>query len=105
MPAETVNADTGLADEVGESRKTINDAAAAAEQIVRDAAKRMEKTVRDAVATLREQAGPYREAAGEQFEEAQRVVVEAVKERPVTAALAGLGVGMLLGLLLARNSR
>ncbi len=35
----------------------------------------------------------------------QRYVVERVKERPVTATLAGLGVGLLLGLLLANRSQ
>ena len=39
--------------------------------------------------------------AGEQFEVAQRYVVDRVKERPVTATLAGIGVGLLIGLLLA----
>jgi ElaB/YqjD/DUF883 family membrane-anchored ribosome-binding protein len=38
-------------------------------------------------------------------DEAQRYVVERVKERPVTATLAGIGVGLLLGLLLANRSQ
>jgi len=38
-------------------------------------------------------------------EEAQRYVMERVKERPMTATLAGLGVGVLIGLLLSNRSR
>ena len=43
--------------------------------------------------------------AGEHFDEAQRYVVARVRERPLTATLAGLGVGLLLGLLLANRSK
>ena len=38
-----------------------------------------------------------------QVDEASRYVSERVRERPITATLAGLGVGVLLGLLLAGN--
>ena len=38
-------------------------------------------------------------------DDAQRYVVERVKERPVTAALAGLGLGFLLGVLLSSRGK
>jgi ElaB/YqjD/DUF883 family membrane-anchored ribosome-binding protein len=87
------------ATETGQAR--LNEAIDAAERGIREAAKRIEKALRDGVGTLRDQSGPYREQAGQQFDEAQKYVLERVKERPLTATLAGLGVGLLLGLLLA----
>ena len=66
--------------------------------------KRIEKAVREGVETIRTQSEPYRENATQQIDEAQKYVVERIKERPVMATLAGLGVGLLLGLLMASRS-
>ena len=73
-------------------------------QTLRDAAKRIEKAVREGVETVRAQSGPYRDNATQQIDEAQKYVVERIKERPVVATLAGLGVGLLLGLMMASRS-
>jgi len=82
----------------------LNEAIDIADRTLRDAAKRIEKAVREGVETIRTQSEPYRENAGQQFDEAQKYVVERIKERPVVATLAGLGVGLLLGLLMATRS-
>jgi ElaB/YqjD/DUF883 family membrane-anchored ribosome-binding protein len=82
----------------------LNEAIDIADRSIRDAAKRIEKAVREGVETIRTQSEPYRENAGQQFDEAQKYVVERIKERPVVATLAGLGVGLLLGLLMATRS-
>jgi ElaB/YqjD/DUF883 family membrane-anchored ribosome-binding protein len=60
--------------------------------------------MRDGVDALRTRAEPYRESASQQMDEAQKYVVERIKERPVVATLTGLGVGLLLGLLMANRS-
>jgi ElaB/YqjD/DUF883 family membrane-anchored ribosome-binding protein len=57
------------------------------------------------VETLRTQTRVYTDNAGQQVDEAQRYVLERVKERPLTATLTGLGVGLLLGLLLSSRSK
>ncbi len=85
-------------------QKSLNDAIDLAERNLNEAAKRVEKVLREGVEQLKAQTQPYRETAGQQLDEAQKYVVERVKERPVTATLAGLGVGLLLGLLLANRS-
>lgn len=72
-----------------------------AKAYVADAARRAERIVQDGLETLRAQSRVYVDAAGQQFDTAQRYVVERVKERPVTATMAGVGVGLLLGLLIA----
>jgi ElaB/YqjD/DUF883 family membrane-anchored ribosome-binding protein len=87
------------ATESGQAR--LNEAIDAAERGIREAAKRIEKALRDGVVNIRDQASPYREEAEQRFDDAQKFFVERVKERPLTATLAGLGVGLLLGLLLA----
>ncbi len=80
-------------------QKAFNEALAAAEKTITDAAKSLERALREGADALRAQSRVYAQNAGEQFDEAQRIVVEKIRERPVTAALAGLGVGMLLGML------
>ncbi|MBC7667238.1 hypothetical protein [Caulobacter sp. DWR2-3-1b2] len=68
-----------------------------------DAAKRIEHSLTQGLETLRAQTRTYTDTAGQQVDEAGRYVSERVRERPITATLAGLGVGVLLGLLLAGN--
>jgi ElaB/YqjD/DUF883 family membrane-anchored ribosome-binding protein len=97
-------AKAAVADVVERGHEGLNDAIEMAERNIREAAKRIEKAVREGVETVRSQTGPYRESASQHFDEAQKYLVERVKERPLTATLAGLGVGLLLGLLLASRS-
>jgi ElaB/YqjD/DUF883 family membrane-anchored ribosome-binding protein len=86
-----------------QGQKAFREALATAEQTITEAAKRAEKALKEGVETLRAQTKTYRDTAGQQAEEAQRYVLERVKERPVTATLTGLGVGVLLGLLLSNR--
>jgi ElaB/YqjD/DUF883 family membrane-anchored ribosome-binding protein len=113
MPAETMNT---AADQTKEARKAVNSAAdqsqkafteavTAAERTISEAAKTAEKVFREGLESLRNQTRAYGDTAGAQVEEAQRYVMERVKERPMTATLAGLGVGVLIGLLLSNRSR
>jgi ElaB/YqjD/DUF883 family membrane-anchored ribosome-binding protein len=85
-------------------QEKLNEAVDIADKALRDAVKRIEKAVREGVETIRSQSEPYRENATQQFDDAQKYVVERIKERPVVATLAGLGVGLLLGLLMASRS-
>ena len=66
-----------------------------------DAAKRFEKVVSEGLDQIRAQSRTYADNAGEHLDEAQRYVVERVKEKPLVAAGAALGVGLLVGILLA----
>ncbi|MDQ2859275.1 MAG: hypothetical protein M3T55_00800, partial [Pseudomonadota bacterium] len=98
------------ADEAKQARKSansaadhgqnaINDAVAAGERAIAEAVRTAERVFKDGVETLRAQTRVYTDNAGAHVEEAQRYVMERVKERPLTATLTGLGVGLLLGLL------
>jgi ElaB/YqjD/DUF883 family membrane-anchored ribosome-binding protein len=85
------------------AERSFGEAAAAAKTNLAEAAKRIEQSITQGLETLRAQTRTYTDTAGQQVDDAQRYVAERVRERPITATLAGLGVGVLLGLLLAGN--
>ncbi len=64
-----------------------------------------EKLLFDGIQAIRTHAKAYSDDPGRTMEETQRFVVERVRERPVTAALAALGVGFLLGMLLSGRGK
>lgn len=109
MPANSLNpaakeADKAKAsgmDAVEHAERSFTEAAHAARVSLTEAAKRVEKSVAEGYETLRAQSRAYTDTAGQQIEEAQRYVSERVRERPITATLAGVGVGVLIGLLIA----
>jgi ElaB/YqjD/DUF883 family membrane-anchored ribosome-binding protein len=88
-----------------QGKQTLQEALAHAERTISDAVKAVDGAFRDGIEKLREQSKPITENAGQQFDEAQRYVSEHVKERPMTAVLAGVGVGLVLGLLLSNRSQ
>jgi len=97
--AEAVKSD--LKSAAKHAERSFIDAADQARDRLTEAAHRTETAVRDGMETLRAQSRAYADTATAQFDDAQRYVVEKVKERPVTATLAGIGVGVLIGLLLS----
>jgi ElaB/YqjD/DUF883 family membrane-anchored ribosome-binding protein len=97
-------AKAAVANAADTGQEKLNEAIEIADRTLRDAARRIEKAVRESVETVRTQSGPYRDNAVQQFDEAQQYVVERIKERPIVATLAGLGVGLLVGLLMASRS-
>jgi ElaB/YqjD/DUF883 family membrane-anchored ribosome-binding protein len=97
---------------VDHGRQALNEAIIAAEKVFVEGAKRADKlfreserTLKDNVERFREQAKVYGETAGQSVDEAQRYVVERVKERPVTATLVGLGIGLLVGVVLSGRNK
>jgi ElaB/YqjD/DUF883 family membrane-anchored ribosome-binding protein len=87
------------------AQRALKDSLAAAERRLSEAAKTAERVIKDGIEAIRAQTEAYSGPAGQTVDEAQRYIVERVKERPVTATLAGLGVGFLLGLLLSSRGR
>ena len=110
MPTDTLDhatkeATAAAASAAAKGQAALNEAIATAQQKIVETAKIAEKKLREQAEALRVNTQAYRENAGQQLDDAQRYVVDKVKERPVTAALAGLGVGLLLGLLLSNRDR
>ena len=79
----------------------FDEALAAAAAAINDAANRAEKLIKEAVELLKTQTESYAGTAGEKIDKAQRQIVEHVHEKPLTATFTGLGIGVLLGLMLA----
>ena len=71
-----------------------NEALAAAQAKLTEKAKAAQEALKTHLATHRQQ-----------LDDAQDYLVERIKERPVTAALTGLGVGLILGLLISNRDR
>lgn len=90
---------------VQDAEHSVVAAAEAAKAGIAEALKQAQISIKEGVESLRHRTRDYAENADRYAEEAQKYLVERVKERPVTATLAGVGVGLLIGLLLASNSR
>ena len=76
-----------------------------AQRTCADARARIEQAVQDGLEQLRAQSRVYADTAGEQFDQAQQYVTERVRERPMAAIGAALGVGVLVGLLLSAGRK
>ena len=92
-----------IAEAVG--RDFSETAAADTQPAAREAWVAAEKLLLDGIQAIRAHAKASLNDPGRTVEETQRFVVERVRERPVTAALAGLGVGFLLGMLLSGRGK
>lgn len=104
MPANAVD----YADETttngagGDSSKRL---AAEAQRTFAEARAKIEQVVQEGLEQLRAQSRTYADTAGQQIDVAQQYVSERVKERPLAATGAALGVGVLIGLLLSSGRR
>ena len=96
-----VTEEANVAETANSAEKTIKDS----EKTLRALTERLEKAVQDALEIARTRSKIYAEGAGEQLETAQKYVVERVQERPLTATVAALGFGVLIGLLLSGRNR
>ncbi|MDB5432652.1 MAG: hypothetical protein JWP35_3768 [Caulobacter sp.] len=102
---EAAKAKASAESAIDHAERSFTEAADAARARITDAATKAEKAIHEGIDTLRAQSRAYTDNAGQYIDEAQKYVVERVKERPVTATLAGLGVGVLIGLLLSSTAR
>ena len=105
MPANSVD---HAADETKAAVNSAADSAtklsAEAQRSFADAAKRIERAVTDGIEQLRAQTRAYSDTAGQQIDQASQYMTERVRERPLAATGAALGVGVLIGLLLSASS-
>ncbi|WP_174299265.1 hypothetical protein [Caulobacter sp. S45] len=83
------------------ARETVEEGRRALPKLKGDARKAFD----DGVDQLRHQARDAADQAGDQFDTAKLYMVERVQERPMTATLAALGAGFVLGLLFAGGRR
>ena len=64
-------------------------------------ADRASRVAHDAYDTFRSSARPYVDDAGDRWAVAERYLVDRVQKQPLTTTFAALGVGVLVGLILA----
>jgi ElaB/YqjD/DUF883 family membrane-anchored ribosome-binding protein len=79
--------------------------AAEAEAKLREQADELRVRARGYYDDARVKGREYYDEASERFDEAQRYVTERVQERPIQSTAIALGVGVVLGLLLAGRRR
>jgi len=91
------------------TRRAFKESLTATERGLTEAAKAAERVIREGLEVLRDRTKRYSDdysaPTRETVADAQRYLVERINERPVTAAFAGVGIGLLLGLLLASRGR
>ena len=68
---------------------------------LKDRANRASRVAQDAYDALRNHAGPYLDDAGDRWAVAERYLVDRVQKQPLTTTFAALGLGVLVGLILA----
>jgi ElaB/YqjD/DUF883 family membrane-anchored ribosome-binding protein len=102
---EARQARNAVNDAAEHGQRSLNDALGAAERAIATAARSAERMLKDSIDALRDQTSAYTDEARRHLDDGQRFVVAQVNQRPMTATLAGLGVGLLLGLLLSSRSK
>ncbi len=75
------------------------------EQALDELKERAGKVAQETISSLKSRAEPYVSDAGDRLALAERYLVERVQKQPMTTTVAVLGVGVLIGLLLASGNR
>jgi ElaB/YqjD/DUF883 family membrane-anchored ribosome-binding protein len=103
MPANAVDyPDDNTASATGAEASRVT---AEAQRVFTEARGKIQQAVQDGLEQLRTQSRSYADTAGQQVEQAQQYVTERVRERPLAAAGAAFGLGVLIGLLLSAGRR
>ena len=82
-------------------QSATNASTAKFDQALNEFKERAGRVAQDTLESLRTQAKPYISDASDHFATAERYVVERVQKQPLTTTLAVLGVGIVLGIVLA----
>ncbi|MDB5441337.1 MAG: hypothetical protein JWM33_3764 [Caulobacteraceae bacterium] len=99
--AEAKKAKTNAKSAADHAQRSFEEATDAARSTVSDTLHRAEAALRDTLESFRSQSKAYIDTASEKADVAQKYVSERVRERPIAATAASVGVGVLIGLLIA----
>jgi ElaB/YqjD/DUF883 family membrane-anchored ribosome-binding protein len=97
--------DTSASKSHDEALGALDESRAAAERSIQELAKRAERAIQEGIESLRLHSRDYVDTASDRLDEAQRYVVDKVHEKPVSSTLAALGIGVLVGMLIAGGRR
>jgi ElaB/YqjD/DUF883 family membrane-anchored ribosome-binding protein len=87
------------------ARKSAANARAYFDSSINELATRAERAVQEGLASLKARSGDYADIATDRIDTAQRYMTERVQERPMTATLVALGLGVLVGFVLSGGRR
>jgi ElaB/YqjD/DUF883 family membrane-anchored ribosome-binding protein len=104
---DAIQSATGSSAKMDQALEEFRERAGKVAQETLNTLKSRAETLKGHADTLRTRAEPYVSDAGEKLAVAERYIVERVQKQPLTSTLAVLGVGVLIGLVLAsgRSSR
>ena len=85
-----------------EAHKATAEAAAETGRALNDLARRAGAAMQDRFEDIGVNPRQYADYAGEKIDTAQEFLTTKIKEKPVQAALTALGIGVVVGFLLAR---
>ena len=85
-----------------DARKATAEAAAQTGKAINQLARTASTAVQERIDGLGINSKDYVDYAGDKLEDVQQYVTGKIKEQPVKAALAALGIGVVLGFLLSR---
>ena len=99
MPANDTPASTTDAEST--AVETVQRISADAQKAITEATRRIEAAVSKGLEQVRSQSKVYAEVAGDQLDETARLASDQIRARPLVTTGAALGIGVLIGLLLA----
>ena len=99
MPPKATPA--SVADAESTAVETAQRISADAQKAISEATRRIEAAVSKGLEQVRSQSRVYAEAAGDQLDETARMASDQIRARPLVTTGAALGIGVLIGLLLA----
>ncbi len=86
-------------------QRGLNEALGAAERTIIAATNAAERLLKDSLGVFRSYTAPYTEEAVRHLADGRRYVLDHVRQRPLTVTLAGLSVGLFLGMLWSSRSK
>jgi ElaB/YqjD/DUF883 family membrane-anchored ribosome-binding protein len=98
-----LSAPSGNGCDASEIKDTVQSRGARVGEKAQSAARDAADSMKDKYSQLRETASDYAERGRDSLASAERTVEEQIGEHPIAAVLIGVGIGLAIGLIVARR--